>query len=173
MGALVYWQVGVAGLLAAIAVWTDVRTWRIPNWLTLTGIALGLGLGLASGGGRGLLFAAVGALVTALVPLLLFRVSAMGGGDVKLFAALGALLGAGAGLETQMTAFMVGGLQGVFLWARRGELKKGFRQSLSLFVPSVFKKPGDEEKRVARTQIKFAPAIFAGLVLAMTLRFIG
>ncbi len=91
MTLLLYTQMGVSVLLCGFAAWRDFRTGHIPNWLSVPCLAIGLGIGFAASGYRGLITACVGALVTALVPMLLFRMRAMGGGDVKLFAALGAV----------------------------------------------------------------------------------
>jgi prepilin peptidase CpaA len=169
-----YTRIGVAVLLCAIAAWTDFRTFRIPNRLTLTGLALGLALGLAASGLRGLLAAAAGALVTALVPLLLFKMRAMGGGDVKLFAAIGALLGAGVGLETQMAAFMLGGVQGIIIWFKRGQLKQGFANMLNFVIPPVFRRRKNDAQSVAwKTEMRFGPAVFLGLIAACSVRFLG
>src|SRR5512139_2113923 len=81
-----------AALVAcAIAVATDLRARRIPNWLTVAAIGLGLGLGLAAGTGT-----LVAALAGAALGLVVFGVPAafglVGMGDVKLVIALGALL---------------------------------------------------------------------------------
>lgn len=162
-------------VICVVAAWTDVRTGRIPNKLTVTGLGLGLALSIASGGLRGLLLSVVGALVAALVPLLLFRFKAMGGGDVKLFAALGALLGAGDGLEIQMAAFVLGALQGIAIWIKNGQLSKGLGQVARLVVPPVFFKGHADAGAVATraTEIRFAPAVFAATVLVIADRLIG
>lgn len=81
-----------AALVAcAIAVATDLRARRIPNWLTVAAIGLGLGLGLAAGTGT-----LVAALAGAALGLVVFGLPAafglVGMGDVKLVIALGALL---------------------------------------------------------------------------------
>ena len=170
-----YIRIGVAILLCAMAAWTDFRTWRIPNPLTFTGLFLGLAIGLVSSGPKGILAAGVGALVTVLVPLILFRMGAMGGGDVKLFAALGALLGTGMGLETQMAAFMFGAAQGIIIWIKRGQLRAGFTKTLALIIPPVFKKHKHRGNSMAitNTEIRFGPAVLAGVVVACSARFIG
>lgn len=112
----------LAVLLAAAAAWTDLRTGRIPNKLTLAGFAVGLLLQVAAGhfhvartgfGGNtalgGLAMGLVGAVVAALPFLALFyknidrrdgsRENVGGGGDVKLMAALGAMVGYYRGVE--------------------------------------------------------------------------
>src|SRR6476620_4076988 len=91
----------VAIAVAALAAWFDTRRGEIPNWLTYGALVLGpmLQVGrmlgakasadaaLTEGG-----FALLGAFVSALVPLMLYRQGAIGGGDLKLFAGIGAIL---------------------------------------------------------------------------------
>jgi prepilin peptidase CpaA len=161
--------------LCAIAAWTDVRSGRIPNRLTLTGLGLGLALSVISGGIHGLPLSAVGALVTALVPLLLFRFRAMGGGDVKLFAAIGAIVGAGAGIEIQMAAFVFGALQGMAVWLKNGRLRRGLGQVARFIVPPLFFKTRTDAGAIAAkaTEIRFGPAILTATALVVADRLLG
>jgi prepilin peptidase CpaA len=81
------------GLIAMCmaAVWSDVRTGRIPNVLTLSGLALALALRTVSG--LGPLGAGLsGALLALLLSIPLFLIGGLGGGDVKLLVAVGAFL---------------------------------------------------------------------------------
>lgn len=109
-----------------VAAYTDIRTRRIPNALTLTSLGLGAACALLTQGVGGLLeHALLGALLTALVPYASFRVSngrAIGGGDVKLLAALGALLGPSLGLEVELFALLLLLVFGAAVLAYRGEL---------------------------------------------------
>ncbi|MCP4602002.1 MAG: prepilin peptidase [Proteobacteria bacterium] len=172
---ILYIQSTAAFLLCGVAAWTDFRTGRIPNRLNLVGLGVGLVAALVSGGARGLLIALVGVLVTALVPLLLFRFDAMGGGDVKLFAALGALLGPAAGLEVEMLAFMLGAVQGMIVWLKNGQLRKGLGLVIGLVVPSVFRMRSADAGAIAvkATEIRFGPAIFLATTALVYSRIFG
>jgi len=164
---------GLALVMAGAAAWTDLRTGRIPNGLTVSGLVTGFSCGLAAHGPHGLVAAAVGALVVGLIPLLLFRFSALGGGDVKLLAALGALLGARLGLEVEITAFGLGALEGLVLWLWRGELRHGLARVLRLVTHPLSATRGAEAGGVVlrTTEIRFAPAILvaAAVVIARAL----
>ena len=79
-----------AGIIATVALFTDTRRGRIPNWLTFPALGLGVALHSFVGGGDGLLFAAEGAALGLGLFLVPFLIGGMGAGDVKLLAALGA-----------------------------------------------------------------------------------
>jgi prepilin peptidase CpaA len=114
---------GCAATLAAA--WTDARTGRIPNWLTLPLLPAGLALGFLDGGLLGLGSAALGCAVCFAVPfgLLYFsRGKAIGGGDVKLFAGLGALLGPRAGLQVELGSLVLLALFALLALTWRGQL---------------------------------------------------
>ncbi len=80
----------------AVAVGAGVLDWRwrrIPNWLTVSGLAAGIGVNALLAGWAGLKMALLGALLglAVLLPLVLLR--SLGAGDWKLAGALGAALG--------------------------------------------------------------------------------
>jgi prepilin peptidase CpaA len=71
----------------------DWRTRKIPNWLTVSGFAIGVAIHAWLGGWHGVATSLEGAglALTILLPLVLLR--ALGAGDWKLMGAIGALLG--------------------------------------------------------------------------------
>jgi prepilin peptidase CpaA len=71
----------------------DLRSRRIHNWLTFSMILTGLLRPLLLGPPHTFWHAALGMLVGAGLPLILFILGAVGGGDVKLLAGIGAWLG--------------------------------------------------------------------------------
>ncbi|MBS2012703.1 MAG: prepilin peptidase [Deltaproteobacteria bacterium] len=99
--------------VVAISVVSDIATRRIPNLVTLGGIALGVVIHGAGGfvdGGIGGLFRGVGlsllgALLCGFIPFFAWKKGELGGGDVKLFAAIGALMGLSMGFDVEARAF--------------------------------------------------------------------
>jgi len=88
-------------IVCAVAAVTDLRSRRIPNWLTFPAIGVGLLLntllpGVSHGPGialkAGLLSSAAGALLLLICFGLLGAIRFVGMGDVKLMVAVGALL---------------------------------------------------------------------------------
>jgi prepilin peptidase CpaA len=107
------------GLAAAVV--SDVRTRRIPNWLT--GAIAGGGFGLAFGGGAVTpVDAALGVLVGLALMLPGHVIGATGAGDVKLMAAIGSFLGPGLEFRAFLYSALVGGALALMIAARRGLL---------------------------------------------------
>jgi prepilin peptidase CpaA len=80
-------------LLLAAAVF-DVLYRRIPNWLTVGGVALGIAMNTLIGSPEaGLGFSLLGLAVAFGIYAAFFALHYMSGGDVKLMAAVGALVG--------------------------------------------------------------------------------
>ena len=80
-------------LFTAAAVFSDLRTRRIPNWLTVPSLVLALVVHGCHGRLDGLVFSLLGFAAGFGVLFLLWLMGGGGGGDVKMMAALGAWLG--------------------------------------------------------------------------------
>lgn len=107
-------------VLVTVAAVFDIRSHRIPNWLTYPAWGLGLAFG-ALGGLDGMLNSLAG-FAAAFIPLfLMFIGGSVGGGDVKLMGGVGALLGFPAGLNALISAILVGGFFAaiILLWQGR------------------------------------------------------
>jgi prepilin peptidase CpaA len=127
----VSYAVLVAILLVASI--TDVRSGRIPNWLVVSGAALGLAVAGVQFGWRGAGDACLGLLggFTLYFPLYLLR--ARGAGDVKLLAAIGAVVGLGSCVEIAVLSALCGGVMALAVAASKKRLGKTF-QNLSFIV---------------------------------------
>jgi prepilin peptidase CpaA len=110
-------------LIAAIAVICDVRTRRIPNWLTLPAAALAIVWAAVTVNAAAAGTAAAGWLVGAALFFPFFALRGMGAGDVKLLAALGAWLGPHESVWLAMFAAMCGGVAGLLVASARGYLR--------------------------------------------------
>jgi prepilin peptidase CpaA len=112
----------LAVALALTAGWTDWRSRRIPNWLTVPGLLVGilvnvLAQGWRSGLKASLLGAGLGLLV--MLPFVLLR--SLGAGDWKLAGALGAFLGWEALLNVLAGSIFLAGIMalGLVFYKRR------------------------------------------------------
>lgn len=113
---------GVLIAMLALAAVIDIRSYRIPNWLTASGIVFALvynGLAPVSPQ-QGFLWALEGMGIGFLLTLPLYVLKTMGAGDVKLMAMVGAFVGMPAVLYTVLASFIVGGLAAIAyaLWHR-------------------------------------------------------
>ncbi len=105
MGALVSAMTGAV---------TDVRTNRIPNWLTYGSLLAALAIRGYLEAWYGLGAGVIGALVGGGAFFLLFVLGGMGAGDVKLMAAVGAWTGARQVLVVMIGSAIAGGVLALF-----------------------------------------------------------
>jgi prepilin peptidase CpaA len=149
----------LAALVAVtIAVATDLRRRRIPNWLTGGALALGLLGGLWLGGPAGGLSALAGAALGLLILLPFYASGGMGAGDVKLLAAVGALMGPQALLSVTFYGAVVGGLMSLAVLIQHG-----------IVAPAVYHSVASRRWPVLASSIKtpYGVAIAGGVYLAL------
>jgi prepilin peptidase CpaA len=108
-------------VLLAAAAWTDYRSRRIPNALTVSGLAGALLL-RALVGPEAIVEGLVGALLAFVLTLPLLMLGVMGGGDVKLLIAIGAFMGPRHFLWAAVLIAIIGGMMAVVDAGRRGVL---------------------------------------------------
>jgi len=171
----------VAMAVAAVAGWLDYRKGEIPNWLTFGALGIApllhiarfsmaktpMETALQEGA-----FSLGGAALCAIVPLMLFRQSAIGGGDVKLFIALGALLQPMVGVEAQMYGFFAGTVLAPARLAYEGKLFATLKNALVIL--SNFFRPAAKQRTVDATVLswfRLGPAIALGVALACYLHW--
>jgi prepilin peptidase CpaA len=113
-------SVAISTLMLAAA-WTDVRSRRIPNLLTVSGFVAAIGLRLLAGPAAGI-DGLTGALLAFVLCLPFFVLGVLGGGDAKLLMALGAFTGPRDLLVAMLLIASIGGIIGAVDAARRGIL---------------------------------------------------
>jgi prepilin peptidase CpaA len=119
--------------LAVLAAWTDIRTRRIPNVLTVTGFVVALSI-RALGGLDVFTAGLLGAGLAFGLALPLFLVRGLGAGDVKLLAACGAFLGPRRLLTALLVTAVAGGLMALVAILRRGALIQTLRNCRDIIV---------------------------------------
>jgi prepilin peptidase CpaA len=180
----------------AVAAVVDLRTGHIPDWLTLGLLGIAPFARAAAvffhqrswhSALEAMCLSVLSAAGAAVIPALLSRSGGLGGGDVKLFAAIGASSGFLAGLYAQTYAYVFAMVQAMFLVARRNKIRQTLENVRGLFLARVggrASRPAspatggsdssaprpsahrDAARHAGFTEVKFAPAIFAGLVVA-------
>ncbi len=169
-------QWGAAMGASLVAACCDVRTGRIPNWLTALVAALGL---VCAGGESGLdgFGEAAAAWVALALPFVVLFVFAQGGaGDAKMMGALGTWLGLRRGLIVLCCVAIVGGVLVVLrmiVHRQRRRLLSGMVATAYIFLIALaaglgglrLLKPDAGERASADSQrvtIPYGMAIFLG-----------
>lgn len=119
-------------LCAAICAVYDVRSRRIPNFITLPAFGAGLILHAALGGWRQLLTALAGGLMCGAIFLVFYLAGGMGAGDVKLIAAAGCLAGLPLIAPLLLWTALAGGLMAIVLALSRRQLSATLRNTLAV-----------------------------------------
>jgi prepilin peptidase CpaA len=111
----------LALMFGSAAVFEDIRSRHIPNWITAGAFCAALLYHGISRGLAGLAIACLGALIGFGVFLVFYCLGAMGAGDIKLMAAFGALLGPPVILVAALLAAIIGAAlaAGAVAWSRR------------------------------------------------------
>jgi prepilin peptidase CpaA len=146
--------------LTVLAVGWDLKTRRIPNALTASGLLVALALRAFQGPGSlalGLLAAFIAFALA--VPLVL--AGGLGGGDAKLLAAIGAFVGPAALPTALLVTALAGGVLALVVAMRRRALGETLAHTRSLVAPA-----GVTARRTLRTPgalaVPYGVAISAG-----------
>lgn len=159
-----------AVLLALLAGWMDLRSRRIPNWLTVPGLLVGLGLNSLLGGWSGLKMSLLGAVVglALLLPFVLLR--SLGAGDWKLAGALGAFAGPGLLVDLLLGSVFVAGAMALVLVIYKGRLRQTMRNIGHILISLVtFRLPGSHVSLDNPDALK----VPYGVALALTVMLYG
>jgi len=96
-----------------MAVVMDVRSSRIPNWLTFPAMGFALAAHAWANGLDGVVFSLIGLGTGLGLFLMIYLAGGIGAGDVKLMAAIGAFVGVYGVLSCAWLAMIIGGAYGI------------------------------------------------------------
>lgn len=154
----------------------DIRHYRIPNWLNISGILAGVFYHLIVNQMAGFLDAMFGMLAGGLLMLLLYIFKAIGAGDVKLFAAIGAICGILFTLYSMMYSIVFAGIIALLILL----FTRTFLVSMTLaflhIYESIKKKsltPMDEFKQELSNRYPFIYAVIPGVITAFYYMYIA
>jgi len=132
-----------AVFLSLIAAWTDLRSRRIPNWLTVPGAVVGLVLNAFFDRWSGLKASLLGMAVGLGLLLVFVLLRSLGAGDWKLAGALGAFTGPGLLIDLLIGSVFVAGLMAVALVIYKRRVIQTLRNIGHILVSLVtFRLPG-------------------------------
>jgi prepilin peptidase CpaA len=146
----------------------DLKTRRIPNFLTFGGALGGLGFQLGYHGLPGLLDGLAGLGLGFILLLGPYLLGGMGAGDIKASAALGAWLGLGHAFALFVYMGLAGGLiiLAVLMWQRR--LVAGIREGWNSLLNWVLCRHSDSKPPSTprqRTTIPYGAAMALGMAV--------
>lgn len=160
--------VGILAVLMAIAVFTDVRARRVPNWLTVTGAFSGLALHTVISGLGGAILSVGGMAVGFTAMLLLYVFGTLGAGDVKLMTAAGSFLGPLATLWAAVLTVLAGFVIAIGIILIRGgatSLWNRWRHTIkALLVTGTWLYVPPQPDEPAAIYFPYAAAIAAGVL---------
>ena len=119
-------------VIGALACATDLRSARIPNFLTFGSILAGVLFHAVAPNGSGVAAAALGLVAGLLVFFPIFALGALGAGDVKLMAAIGTWIGWLPVIYVALYGAVAGGVLAVCVALWRGYLRKALSNIAAL-----------------------------------------
>jgi prepilin peptidase CpaA len=155
-------------LVALIAAWTDWRSRRIPNRLTVPGLLLGVILNGVFSGWIGLKASLLGAGLglALLLPFVLLR--SLGAGDWKLAGVIGAFLGPGVLLDLLMGSVFVAGIMALALVIYKGRFLQTMRNIGHILISLVtFRLPGTQVSLDNPESLKIPYGVALGLTVML------
>ncbi len=158
-------------LVVGVAIFTDLRSRRIPNTLTFSAFGVAVLVRLVLQGWAGLGVALTGALVAPLVLLIIHMGRGLGMGDLKLAAAIGAFMGPILAVAAMLLSAVLGGLLAIALLMRRGQLLSDFFRLFLIGTPFLKSKqtvaaPAGEPAPAAMT-MPYGVAIGVGSLVTL------
>jgi prepilin peptidase CpaA len=116
--------IGGAVVVSGVGAAWDLVTYKIPNRLTYTAMAIGLVAQVCLHGWSGLWMGPAGLLLGGAIFLVLYLLRTMGAGDVKLMAAVGAFAGWRAVIEIALYSAIAGGVIALGVAVFKGRLRR-------------------------------------------------
>jgi prepilin peptidase CpaA len=159
-----------AVLLSLIAGWTDLRSRRIPNWLTVPGLLVGVAANTVLSGWSGLKASLLGAAVglALLLPFVVLR--SLGAGDWKLAGALGAFTGSSVLVDLLLGSVLVAGVMAMALVVYKGRTRETIRNIGHILASlATFHVPGERVSLDNPDSLK----VPYGVALALTVVLYG
>ncbi len=158
----------ILGVFILIAFYLDVRYYKIPNWLTMSGMIIGLIYHGIVGGFSGVLFSLFGILAGGGILLLFYLFKGVAAGDVKLFAAIGAITGVQFTLYGLMYSVLLAGLIGVIMIIFRKDLIMRVYYGIVRIFNALLKrnmKDLEEYKTQEAVRFPFMYAVLPGIII--------
>jgi len=154
-----------AVVLALIGGYTDLRSRRIPNWLTVPGLVVGVAANAMLGGWSGLKTSLLGTGLAFALLLPFWLLRSLGAGDLKFATALGAYFGHIRMVDILLGSIFVAGVMALALIIYERRFLESIRNIGHILVSlATFRLPGSQ----VRLENPDALTIPWGVALAIT-----
>jgi prepilin peptidase CpaA len=169
IGEPIFFYLSFALIIASL---TDILTFRIPNWLTYSTLAVGIAYFSVAKGYEGFLFSLGGAAAGLGLLTLPYIIGGTGAGDVKLLGAVGSFLGPKGAFIVFIFSNIMAGIYALGLMASKGLLigtLKRYGKVLKGFIIThqfIYIPPSNKEKKI---RIRFGFAIALGTISYLAL----
>lgn len=154
---------------------SDIRSHKIPNWLTYPTMFVAIAYHTTMNGLSGLLFSLEGLALGIAFLLVFYLLGGMGAGDVKLMGAVGGLLGPKGVFDAFLFTAIIGGIYSIVILAIHGYLKETAKRLLISLKTFIFIKeffyitPAENKKK---PKLCYGVAIALGTLCSVSKRFI-
>jgi prepilin peptidase CpaA len=155
--------------LVVVSAWTDLRTRRIPNAVTLGGVLAALSLRAFLGTGE-LLHGLIGIVLALVLLIPLFTMGGVGGGDAKLLIAVSAFLGANSFIVAFIATAIAGGAMALTYSIKRGVILPALLNTRGLLTWVVTGGRRGERTTLqmeGAVSVPYGVAIAAGTIFAL------
>ena len=151
---------------------TDLRAYRIPNWLTFPAMGIGLlGNGWVNGV-EGLIVSVQGLGLGISLFVFFYVMGGMGAGDVKLFAAVGSFLGPVGLVNVAVLSGLIGGVYALLsLFAHRGVREGSIQLFLGCRALLSWKRNAGVPQSLGLPRLRYALPIGLGTIGSMFWEF--
>jgi prepilin peptidase CpaA len=164
-------------VLLLASVFTDLKSQRIPNFLTLPSMILALSLYSFTNGFEGFIFSLKGVAVGIGVFLIPYLLGGMGAGDAKLMGAVGGFLGAKGVFGAFLITALLGGFYALFVaFIYRALFKNcfiNFWHRILIFLSTREYLPDPNDGHIQRPKLCYGLAIALGTVSYMLFDYLG
>lgn len=156
-----------------IAVVTDLRFRKIPNWLTFPAMLIGIGYHTYMHSYHGLIFSVSGLFLGIALFIPFYLAAGMGAGDVKLLGGVGAVLGVKGVFIAFLGTGIIGGVYALIVLAIHGYLGETVKRYWAMFTAFVITRkflyipPGGTKKMPA---LCYGVAIASGTLISVFIK---
>jgi prepilin peptidase CpaA len=174
----IYSLIALIGLLGIAAV-IDLKTNKIPNWLTFSAILFFFSNRFAVGGLNGIQLGLYGTFLGIGLLLFPYLLGWMGAGDVKLLGAVGCAVGVNGVILAFLFSAIFGGLLALITLKNyrsklylKTFLKDEYNSMLSFFLTKTYS-PYAQRQQLPAIKIPYGVSIACGTGLSMGLKLLG